>query len=207
MKLNDLKEYIDRLDGYDKLCIFSKDKTQLHDTLFINPENRKLYEYHNIFLVNEVADDDNNYIFTDLNKDDVQFEILQCEEWCGLKRKINYDNFMTKLNNESVNNTKIIYEDIKRDQGKYVQFLSPFDGNVNYEGYLLALTATDEDYYYVYLDDYNELRIMTCVGDYKIVDENKAPMFTDKEIAKMLSDRFDIDECLEAVVYKGKYAL
>ena len=116
---------------------------------------------------------------------------------------------MESLNDTNgMNNAKLIYNHIITDQGKFVSFvLFKNDEDEKYKGVLLSVCASDEDYYYVYLIKDNTIGLMTCVGGYKVTDENYQTNLSDKEIAKMLSTKFDSDTSLDALIYRGKYSI
>lgn len=207
IKFQDLKPYIKQLGRYDKLCIFSKRTHVLLDTIYINPNDRKLYEYHNILCSHEIREnEDRYYFFEHIRKEDSYFCVLNIEDWTSYKRKRNYDEYMRALEDKAENNAKLILEDIKKDQGKYVFFTFQSGRDEKYEGFLISVVASDEDYYFVYLTNDNRLRLITCVSGYKVIeDEEHKMVFTDKEIGIMLYDRFDCESSTDAVIYRGKY--
>ncbi len=209
MTLKDLKPFIDKLGEYDKICIFDKKKGFLIDTIYINPIDNKLYEYISIFSQYQVDYDKIPYFLRNYKYEDVEIKILSIKEWCAFVRKRNYDSFMEALNDTNgMNNAKLIYNQIITDQGKFVSFgLFKNDEDEKYKGVLLSVCASDEDYYYVYLKKDNTIGLMTCVGCYKVTDENYQTNLSDKEIAKMLSNKFDSDTSLDALIYRGKYSI
>lgn len=207
MTIEELQPYIDELRNYDKLCIFHNETKQLLDTLYINPKDHKLYEYYNLFSSHEIEDDDRYYFFKHIKSEDAYVEIFPVEHWCGYLRKRNYDWFMESLKSEEKNNAKIIYEEIKKDQGKYVTFTFCGESDPKYMGVLLSIAVSDEDYYYVYLDENDEIQEMTCVSGYKVIEENYVCKFTNKAIGKMLTERFDAEDSMEVLVYRGKYEI
>ena len=209
MTLKDLKPFIDKLGKYDKLCVFDKKKGFLIDTIFINPVDNKLYEFISIFSHYQIGYDKTPYFLRNHKYEDVEIKIFSMKEWCAFMRKRNYDSFMEALNDTNgMNNAKLIYNQIITDQGKFVSFgFFKNDEDEKYKGVLLSVCASDEDYYYVYLKEDNTIGLMTCVGCYKVTDENYQAKISDKEIAKMLSDKFDSDTSLDALIYRGKYSV
>ena len=71
---------------------------------------------------------------------------------------------------------------------------------------MLAYDFGDKKYI-IPLNKDNTIGLMTCVGCYKVTDENYQTKISDKEIAKMLSDKFDSDTSLDALIYRGKYSI
>lgn len=205
MTIEELQPYINELRNYDKLCIFHNETKELLDTLYINPKDHKLYEYYNLFSSHEIEDDDRYYFFKHIKSEDVHIEILPVEQWCGYLKKRNYDWFMESLKSDENNNAKLIYEEIKKDQGKYITFTFGGKSDLKYAGILLSIAVSDDDYYYVYLDGNNEIQEMTCVSGYRVTDENYVCKLTSKEIGKMLTERFDTENSMEALIYRGKY--
>lgn len=205
MTIEELQPYINELRNYDKLCVFHNETKELLDTLYINPKDHKLYEYYNLFSNHKIEDDDRYCLFKDIKSEDAHIEILPLEHWCGYLRKRNYDWFMESLQSDEKNNAKLIYEEIKKDQGKYITFTFGGKPDLKYAGILLSIAASDEDYYYVYLDGNNEIQEMTCVSGYKVIDENYACKLTNKAIGKMLTERFDAEYSMKALLYRGKY--
>ena len=123
-------------------------------------------------------------------------------------RKQNYDEFMENLNNDEENNAKIIYNQIKRDQGKFIDFCFCGDDNDYYNGFLLTVVTTDDDYYYVYLTKDKQIRQMTCVSAYTIKENEDCQIpLTDVEIGKMLNDLFENPNSLDSIIYWGKYKI
>lgn len=204
-----LRPYIEKLTVNDRLCIFIKENDYLIDSIYINSKTKKYEVYYNIFSIKEIDLENDKYVpYTDyLNENEIYLKTIPFEEWCSIIRKQNYDSFMYFLNNdEEDNNAKTIYEQIKQDQGKYINFMSCGDDNDCYEGFLLTVVSTDEDYYYVYLTKDGQIRQMTCVSDYETREgeEYKNP-FSDKEIANLLKETFDKPSSLDAIIYRGKY--
>ena len=123
------------------------------------------------------------------------------------ERKKNYNDFYKSLTSDERNNANIIYEQIEKDQGKYVYFtfLSENTRDAFYEGFLLTIVSSKEDYYYVYLDSKNNLRLISCLSDYKVIeDEEHVIPYNDKEISDMLFNKFETNGG-DAIVYWGKY--
>ena len=208
LTFEDLKPYVKELGRYDKLCIFDNKTDKLLDTIYINPKDNKLYEYYNIFISNELNDKyDRYYFFQHIKKDDCYFRVFPVEDWCAYKRKRNYDEFMKSKEDSLYGNAKLIHNQIKKDQGKYVKFKLLGDTDNDYMGFLVSVVASDEDYYYVYLQG-GKLKLMTCVSGY-IVDNNEEHInpFSDKEIGQMLYDRFEDKNSMDAVIYWGKYEI
>lgn len=204
---NDLKPYIQNLGLYDKLCIFDYKTDELLDTIYINPKDNKLYEYVNIFISHEInEDEDCYYFFKHIKKEECYFRVLPVEDWCLYKRKRNYDNYVNALEEEGFNNAKIILDEIRNDQGKYVCFSFCEELKDKYKGILITVVASDEDYYYVYLKD-NKLELMTCVSGYKVIESKEEVPYSDEEIGQMLYDKFENRNSTDAVIYWGKYQI
>lgn len=209
MTIEDLKPYIDKLGRSEVLCIYSNDKNSLLDMIFIHIKNRKPYEYVNIFSSKEIKEDsDEHYFFNILRKEDCHIVIETKKKFFLYKRKENYDEYMRALEDKEMNNAKLILNEIKKDQGKYVVFDFGKDRDPRYEGFLLSVAASDEDYYYVYLKQDNTIGLLTCVSGYHpIEDEEHICPLSDKEIFKMLHNKFEEEENSDALIYLGKYKL
>lgn len=209
MTFEDIKPYIEKLDRSEKLCIFSKSNNSLLDTIFIHTKNGKPYEYVNIFFIREIKEDSDQYhFFKDIRKEDCYFSVKTTKDWFLYKRKENYDQYIKALEDKEENNAKLILNEVKRDQGKYVIFDFGGHRDPKFEGFLLSVAASDEDYYYVYLKQDNTIDMLTCVSGYHLVeDEEHICPLSDKEIFKMLHNRFEDEENCDALIYFGKYEL
>lgn len=209
MTIEDLKPYIDKLGRSEVLCIYSNNNNSLLDMIFIHVKNRKPYEYVNIFSSKEIKEDsDEHYFFNMLKKEDCHFVIQTRKSFFLYKRSENFNEYMRALEDKKMNNAKLILNRIKKDQGKYVVFDFGGERNPRFEGFLLSIAASDEDYYYVYLKQNNTIDMMTCVSTYHVVeDEEHVCPLSDKEIFKMLHDKFEIGENSDALIYLGKYLL
>lgn len=209
MTIEYLKPYIDKLGRSEVLCIYSNDKNSLLDMIFIHIKNRKPYEYVNIFSSKEIKEDsDEHYFFNILRKEDCHIVIETKKKFFLYKRKENYDEYMRALEDKEINNAKLILNEIKKDQGKYVVFDFGGERDPRFEGFLLTVVASDEDYYYVYLKQDKMLGFVSCVSGYKVIEneEHECPL-TNKEIFKMLHNKFEEEENCDALIYLGKYKL
>lgn len=209
MTIEELKPYIDKLGHSEVLCIYSNNSNSLLDMIFIHKENKKPYEYVNIFYSKEIKENyDEHYFFNVLKKEDCRIVIETEKKFFLCKRKENYDEYMRALEDKKMNNAKLILNEIKKDQGKYVVFNFGGKRDPRFEGFLLTVVASDEDYYYIYLKQDNTLGFVTCVSAYKVVEneEHECPL-TNNEIFKMLHNKFEEEENGEALIYWGKYKL
>ena len=194
-----LKPYIERLSPKEVLCIFSKKENKLIESILLN-ENNNYVEYFNRFSI-RIINLNTDYPLDCRDKaiSEVNVIILKLEEWFSFKKKKNYDNFMLNLKSQEWNNEKLVYNEIKKDQGKFIKF--PFGGG---EGLLLTIVATDEDYYYAYLTKDKKIRLTTCVSEYKVC-ENQEFNINKEEIAEILKKDFDSNDCDEVILYRGMF--
>ena len=196
-----LRPYIERLSPKEVLCIFTKKENKLIESILINTNNNYV-EYFNHFAVRIINLNNTEYPLYCRDKAiaDVNVKILKLEEWFSFKKKENYDNFIQYLKSQEWNNSKIVYNEIKKDQGKFIKF--PFGE----EGLLLTIVATDEDYYYAYLTKDKKIRLTTCVSEYKVCDNQESNIFINKEeIAEILKKEFDSNNCDEVILYRGMF--
>ena len=209
MTIEDLKPYIDKLGRSEVLCIYSNNNNSLLDMIFIHIKNRKPYEYVNIFSSKEINENsDEHYFFNILRKEDCHIVIETKKKFFLYKRSENFNKYMRALDDKEMNNAKLILHEIKRDQGKYVSFSFGGERDSRFEGFLLTVVASDEDYYYVYLKQDNTLGLISCVSGYNVVDdeEHECPL-ANNEIFKMLHNRFEEEENSDALIYLGKYKI
>ena len=108
---------------------------------------------------------------------------------------------MQNLKSQESNNAKFIYNNIKKDQGKFIKF--DYGG----EGLLLTVVATDEDYYYVYLTKDKKIKLNTCVSEYIVYqNEDFNNFITKEEIATMFKKEFDSNDYSdEVIIYRGMF--
>lgn len=107
-----------------------------------------------------------------INKDDkVSFAWLSEEELIELKKDTIKKELIQELKSKENNNLKLIRNELSKDKGKLVRFCPDEDA-----GILLCAVSTDEDYYYVTVnnkDNRINFEYNTCCGGYEIVeDEN-----------------------------------
>ena len=208
--LEDLKPYIVKLKEYDKLCIFQKSQNGFKDvigsTIFLDGDGIP-QEYHTLFSLKEINDEeDGHYDFNRLDKENTYIKVLSVEEWC---KEYRTDVAISHLENMRKGKDlfiKHLFPSIIKDQGSFVDF-APFP--TDQCGVLLSVSATDEDYYYVYLD-VNDLAIKetSCVGGYIVAKdkENYNCPLTDEQISDKLYKEFiDNPYCLDVLLYLGKY--
>ena len=195
-----LRPYIERLSPKEVLCIFTKKENELIESILMN-ENTNYGEYFNQFSV-RIIDLNTEYPLYCGDKAiaEVNVKILKLEEWYSFKKKENYDHFMNNLKSQEWNNAKLVYNEIKKDQGKFIKF------PLGEEGLLLTIVATDEDYYYAYLTKDKKIRLTTCVSEYKVCENQELNIFINKEeIAEMLKKHFDSNDCDEVILYRGMF--
>jgi hypothetical protein len=209
MTIEDLKPYISKLEDSKVLCIYSNANDSLLDMIYIHLKNKKPYEYVNVFFSKEIEENSNeHYFFSELRKEDCHFVIQPTKRFFLYKRRENYNEYMKALEDKEMTNAKLILNEIKKDQGKYVTFNFGGNRDSRFEGFLLTVVAGDEDYYYVFLKQDNTLGLVSCVSGYNVVEEeqHECPL-TDKEIFKMLHAKFEEEENSDALIYLGNYKL
>ena len=195
-----LKPYIEKLTPKEVLCIFTKEDNKLIESILIN-KNNNYVEYFNRYFI-RIIDFNKEYPLNCRDKAiaEVNVKILKLEEWFSLKKKKNYEHFMHNLKSQESNNEKFIYNNIKKDQGKFIKF------DHGREGLLLTVVATDEDYYYAYLTKDKKIILSSCVIEYIVYqNEDFNNFITKEEIAIMLKKEFDSNNSDEVIIYRGMF--
>lgn len=94
---------------------------------------------------------------------------------CDENKFINYiknnikNNLDKELKKDDENNAILINNEINLNGGKFISFGS----DINDKGLLVCATATDEDYYWCYVDNQLNIKLSSCVGGFDILDENE----------------------------------
>lgn len=137
-------------------------------------KEEKFYEYFNIFTATPLDDYKEfasplSFLFR--NEPSVKtytYHICNQAQWSKQIKISNFKNVLKELTESGNNNAKFISKKIDIDGGKLVSFGS----SLNFKGLLVCAVATDEDYYWVYIDTNLGVNLSSCVGGYEFIDGN-----------------------------------
>lgn len=170
-------------------------------------EENNLREYHNVYdtikvedvppcysslrneaYINKYYNDEKLISFKTFNKIEDFANYIKEE----IKKDVN-----EKLKDDNSNASKI-YNKLKKDVGKIISFSSKDIG------ILLCASSTDEDYYWVYVDEDGKLHGSSCVGKYQLEDniENYTKLLTlskDKNKLKEIIDNFSKENIVDYI--------
>lgn len=166
--------------------------------IFFLDEENNLREYHNVYDTVKVEDVPPCY--SSLRNEAYVNKYYNDENLISFKTFINIEEFLNyikeeikkevneQLKNEDSNASKI-YDGLKNDVGKIINFSSKD------RGILLCASSTDEDYYWIYVDEYCKIHGSSCVGKYQIEEnvENYPKLLAlskDKNKLKKIIDKF-----------------
>lgn len=178
-------DFINNLKEGEILGVLDKNYSLIHTFL---KKNNKTYLHVTIFNIIDLDDMNDMSYFIDpsiINGDDSDLNcvLLNVEQWFDLiKSKIQHD-VDKELKSSENNNAKVIYNEILQDGGNVVSF------NGDECGLLVAAVATDEDYYWVYINSDLKICLSSCVGSYDILEYNDCSFDTVMEYVNKYPDR------------------
>lgn len=135
MKLSNFKEEIEKIKNNDRLILLHREKGYHIITLFLN-ENGDLCEYQNSFYsrVIESLDDYGQEWLEKYRLDEIEVIYMPYNAWCLYMNTLNMKDFFENVTSNEKTNAKLILDEIKKDQGKYVDFKH----DDNYKGILVT---------------------------------------------------------------------
>lgn len=194
MKLNDYRERFDEIrDG--KILIGIHDNHMIV-AFYRSLKDNKVYFYHNAFS-SHCVDEDSAFMEAEWSVDfeEVKTDLVNYDMFLAWKRRNIINEFKYQYDHpDEKSNFFTIKKQLEKDGGKIVTFGDY--KSYNKIGLLIGVTSTDEDYYYIYVDgDYN-IQSATCVGGYKVVEDNDIPqnlrkfrkVFIGKRTVKRITD-------------------
>lgn len=199
MRIKELKPYFDKLKEGEVMMVMDK---IYHNILtnFFREEDGTLRGYRNV-LFPSVSVEENDIFLSAYNIKNLEIEIVPRTVWCMLMNFRNEKAFYKRASIDDYSTTeKFLILDLKRDQGKLVKFKHSEETKM-----LVALSSTDEDYYYVTMDEDGHFHMYTCVSRYEVVDEKFESKLDYFEIKKKLLEHFDNTKTVETIVYYGIY--
>lgn len=201
MEIKELKPYFDKLKKGEIMMVMETSHRSIVTNFFLE-EDGSFREYRNaIFSSVDVTFDDEYTWLSAYCLKNLQIEIVPRTIWCMLMNYRNESAFYKRALIDTYDSTaKILINELKRDQGKLVKC-----GVSDEPKMLVALSSTDEDYYYVTIDVNGNFHMYSCVGGYKVVDENYETKLDYFEIKKKLLEKFDRTKTIETIVYYGRY--
>lgn len=170
-------------------------------------EENNLCEYHNVYETHKVEDvppcysslRNESYVNKYYNEEKlISFKTFnKIEDFAKyikeeIKKEVN-----EKLKDDNSNASKI-YNKLKKDIGKIIKFSSEDIG------ILLFASSTDEDYYWVYVDENCKLHGSSCVGKYQLEEniENYTKLLglsRDKNKLKEIIDKFSEENIMDYI--------
>lgn len=154
---------------------------------FFKKEN-EIYEYFHLFNIKKISEYKKfkypiSFLFrNEPFADKYQYNICDHKTWAEKIRESNLTEVKKQLEKDDDNNAKLIYKKILTDGGKFVTF---DEYRVTHGGLLVCAVASDEDYYWVYVDFDLNICLSSCVGKYDFID-SKAKHFT--ELRQMIEE-------------------
>lgn len=133
----------------------------------------EIYEYFHIFNVKKISEyKDFKYPISFLFRnepfaDKYQYVLCDKKKWSESIRESNLTSVKKELEKDGDNTAKLIYNEILRDGGKFVTFNNLLSTD---QRLLVCAVASDEDYYWVCIDNDLNIRLSSCVGDYDVID-------------------------------------
>lgn len=166
----------DIITKYDKQIIFNTkilacidDKGYMQFALYKN-EKDELNIYYNLYHHIKVNADDYPFIMNNRETECNTFELVDIKNF-QLYVRHNIEMMLDVSKEIESSNYNLIVKEFEKDGGNIVKF--DFDSY----GLLVAVSSTDEDYYWVYLnlDKENKPKInfSSCVGGYEVIKENE----------------------------------
>lgn len=196
-----IKKDLKKLDKNTVLCIFYHD-LEYFDTIYF--KDNLIYKYQNIFYSEKINLSEliNYYKFKN-----VYSKIITKENWIILKRNQILKNFKEELSSKQDNNAKLLFKDIEKNQGKCISFSYNTNNILKDSGILLSIAGTDEDYYYIFLNNKKEIHLISCVAKYKILNNNLLDInISNIEISNLLKNKFiNNNFSIDTLLYLGKY--
>lgn len=201
MEIKELKPYFDKLKKGEIMMVMETSHRSIVTNFFLE-EDGSFREYRNaIFSSVDVTFDDEYTWLSAYALKNLEIEIVPRTIWCMLMNYRNESAFYKRALIDIYDSTaKILINELKIDQGKLV-----ICGVADEPRMLVALSSTDEDYYYVTIDDNGNFHMYSCIGGYKVVDENFESKLDYFEIKKKLLEKFDRTKTNETIVYYGRY--
>lgn len=199
--LKQLKPYFDKLKEGEVMIVMETTSRNILTNFFLE-EDGSFREYHNaIFSSINVTFDEEYLWLSAYSLKNLEIEIVPRTIWCMLMNFRNEKAFYKRALIDTYDSTeKILINELKMDQGKLVKCGVSDEPNM-----LVALSSTDEDYYYVTIDENGNFHMCSCIGGYKVVDENYESKLDYFEIKKKLLEKFDRTKTIETIVYYGRY--
>lgn len=162
-RLIDFKERFNTLEKGQVAVLISDGKPQ--EFVYRHRENGHLCIYMHIFSHKDLDEDAEFWDKAGEFADDTSVLVTDYAVFSAIVRKSNKDHVEDYLTIEDSNASKIAKK-VEEDGGKIV-----YDN----DKYLILLgaVASDEDYYYVYLDEKLKVSYTTCVGKYELPTEEQ----------------------------------
>lgn len=200
MTIKDLRPYIEDMKDDEVMCIFSKNKNILLDTIGYYPDLDKIYEHNGSIYGYEVTGETTDTLKT-IDIEDVTLKKMNGRKWLELLKRHSIIGFIKSFN--SYDEIKEFYNNAVNDQGKYVVFgHSEFEQEFTVSGILLGLCIDAKFVYYAYLKDDGEIDTIGCDNKYYVIEREYN--VTNEEIGSKLYEKFNNDSIFQ-MVYLGKY--
>ena len=174
MKLNDFRHLFKFIT--DGKILIGVHENYMILAFYRSFKDNKIYLYHNIFSSHWVDEEGTSFMDEEWNipLEDIKTDIVNYDMFLSWGRRNIISDFQYHYDHpDEKSNFFHIQNRLKQDGGKIVTFS---DYKKNEEcGLLIGVTSTDEDYYYQYVDSNYKIQNMTCVGGYKVFDDNDIP--------------------------------
>lgn len=165
---NILKQYVDMLQTGQYLVVFNKEG-EICLRICINCEDNTKHVIYNIFTDITFERWKESYRYNEFMKEDAtlyKYVICNREEYVKYV-KDSIKKMTDAMREHKDSNCYRIIQEIEQDGGKFVSFSDRDDDC----GLLVCATSTDEDYYWVYIDNDFKVHYSSAVGGYDSIAE------------------------------------
>lgn len=183
--------------GQDERLVITDKKSGKHMVSLYYDDENDLLCYINAVLQRKVSDVEEILLLAHHEIDDVDIDVMNHKTWFELMREKNARYFYERYTLREHSSERHYMTSIKQDVGKYISI----QGNTT--GRLIGICATDEDYYWMLLDsDDNKIRLSSCVGTYKVLDDqDKHRVHSFKLVRQKLEEFMSVKDIVDVVVY------
>lgn len=184
------------LNQDERLVITDRKSGKLVVALYHNDDN-EIMCYINAVSQKIVPDVEEILLLAHHEIDDIELDVMTHKTWFELMREKNARYFYERCLLREHSSERHYLASIKEDVGKYVSIHGKITGR------LIGICTTDEDYYWMLLDNEdNKIRLSSCVGRYKLLEEqDKYCVHGFKLVKQKLEEFMSVKDIVDVVVY------
>lgn len=183
--------------GKDERLVITDKKSGKHIVSLYHNDDNEIMCYINAVSQKIVPDVEEILLLAHHEIDDIELDVMTHKIWFELMREKNASHFYRRCVLREHSSERHYLTSIKQDVGKYISIQGKTIGR------LIGICTTDEDYYWMLLDnESNKINLSSCVGTYKVLDEqDKYRVHSVKLVKQRLEEFMSVKDIVDVVVY------